>query len=115
MPIYEYQCAGCGHHFEAIQSFKEEALIQCPVCGESSLKKLISAPAFHLKGTGWYVTDFKNTTKPSPQSQGGKEEESKGKEKKKAEGEIVKKESTESKETKSTTVKKADKSDSPST
>jgi putative FmdB family regulatory protein len=65
MPIYEYQCTACGHHFDTIQSFKDEALTHCPVCGEAALKKLISAPAFHLKGTGWYATDFKNPAKPS--------------------------------------------------
>jgi putative FmdB family regulatory protein len=60
MPIYEYQCAACGHTFDTIQSFKEEALVDCPVCKERTLKKLVSASAFHLKGGGWYVTDFKN-------------------------------------------------------
>lgn len=60
MPIYEYQCKACGHTFDTIQSFSEEPLTDCPVCKESALKKLISASAFHLKGSGWYVTDFKN-------------------------------------------------------
>ena len=58
MPIYEYQCAACGHTFDTIQSFKEEVLVDCPVCKEQTLKKLVSASAFHLKGSGWYVTDF---------------------------------------------------------
>lgn len=75
MPIYEYQCAACGHHFDTIQKFCEEALIHCPVCGEPSLKKLISAAAFHLKGTGWYTTDFKNPTKPSLEGSQTKEKE----------------------------------------
>ena len=60
MPIYEYQCAACGHTFDTIQSFKEEVLVDCPVCKEQTLKKLVSASAFHLKGSGWYVTDFKD-------------------------------------------------------
>ncbi|WP_342219461.1 zinc ribbon domain-containing protein [Rickettsiella endosymbiont of Miltochrista miniata] len=60
MPIYEYQCKACGHTFDTIQSFSEEPLTDCPVCKEPALKKLISASAFHLKGSGWYVTDFKN-------------------------------------------------------
>ena len=60
MPIYEYQCKACGHTFDTIQSFSEESLTDCPVCKEPALKKLISASAFHLKGSGWYVTDFKN-------------------------------------------------------
>ena len=60
MPIYEYACKVCGHKFDTIQSFSEEPLIDCPVCKEPALKKLVSASAFHLKGSGWYVTDFKN-------------------------------------------------------
>lgn len=60
MPIYEYQCKACGHTFDTIQSFSEEPLTDCPVCKEPALKKLVSAAAFHLKGSGWYVTDFKN-------------------------------------------------------
>lgn len=60
MPIYEYECKACGHIFDTIQSFSEEPLTNCPVCKEPELKKLISASAFHLKGSGWYVTDFKN-------------------------------------------------------
>lgn len=60
MPIYEYACKACGHTFDTIQSFSEEPLTDCPVCKEPALKKLISASAFHLKGSGWYVTDFKN-------------------------------------------------------
>ncbi len=64
MPIYEYQCTACGHSFDAIQSFKEEALVDCPVCKDRTLKKLVSASAFHLKGSGWYVTDFKNPVPP---------------------------------------------------
>lgn len=108
MPIYEYQCTACGHHFDTIQSFKDEALIHCPVCGEPTLKKLISAPAFHLKGTGWYVTDFKNQAKPSTESQENKEAAST---QKKTEKEAPKKElTTEAKETKST-IKKSDKTD----
>jgi putative FmdB family regulatory protein len=64
MPIYEYACKACGHTFDTIQSFNEEPLTDCPVCKEPALKKLISASAFHLKGSGWYVTDFKNPTAP---------------------------------------------------
>ncbi|MDQ8039602.1 MAG: zinc ribbon domain-containing protein [Rickettsiella sp.] len=111
MPIYEYQCDACGHHFDTIQSFKDEALIHCPVCGEPSLKKLISAPAFHLKGTGWYETDFKNPAKPSAGTPESKGEVSKDKEKVK---EDVKKDTNASKDTQSSTdtnTKKPDKSD----
>lgn len=60
MPIYEYQCKVCGHRFDTLQSFSEAPLTECPVCKETALKKLVSQAAFHLKGGGWYVTDFKN-------------------------------------------------------
>lgn len=63
MPIYEYQCQACGHKLDAIQSFSDKPLKKCPKCGKPKLNKLISAPAFHLKGTGWYATDFKGSGK----------------------------------------------------
>ena len=59
MPIYEYTCGACGHQFETLQKFSDEPLVDCDSCGEAALKKLVSAAAFHLKGTGWYATDFK--------------------------------------------------------
>ena len=60
MPIYEYRCSACGHHLEALQKMMEAALRKCPECGKSQLKRLVSAPQFRLKGSGWYETDFKN-------------------------------------------------------
>lgn len=63
MPIYEYQCEACEHKMEAIQKVSDVPLKECPACGKHSLKKLVSAAAFHLKGTGWYETDFKNKPK----------------------------------------------------
>lgn len=63
MPIYEYQCKACQHQFDTIQSFSEDPLVECPACHKPELHKLISAPAFQLKGSGWYVTDFKNAGK----------------------------------------------------
>ncbi len=56
MPLYEYHCAKCGR-FETLQKFSEGPLAACPTCG-SSVERLISAPAFQFKGTGWYVTDY---------------------------------------------------------
>ena len=61
MPIYEYKCEECGHQLEAIQKFSDEPLTDCPECGKPALKKMLSASAFHLKGSGWYQTDFKNS------------------------------------------------------
>lgn len=60
MPIYEYQCNDCEHKFEALQKMSDEPLEECPTCGKPSLRKLVSAAAFRLKGAGWYETDFKD-------------------------------------------------------
>ena len=62
MPIYEYECAECGHQLEAIQKFSDDPLTECPMCKKAGLKKMLSASAFHLKGSGWYETDFKNSS-----------------------------------------------------
>lgn len=61
MPIYEYECGSCGHRLEAIQKMSDPLLKDCPACGQATLKKLMSAAGFHLKGTGWYATDFKGS------------------------------------------------------
>ncbi len=60
MPIYEYRCGACAHQLEALQKMTDAALRKCPECGKSQLKRLVSAPQFRLKGSGWYETDFKN-------------------------------------------------------
>ncbi len=57
MPIYEYQCAACGQVVEKWQNISEAPLSECPACG-GSLSKIISSCSFHLKGSGWYVTDY---------------------------------------------------------
>ncbi len=59
MPIYEYACQACGHELEVMQKIADAALADCPACGKPSLKKMISAAGFQLKGNGWYATDFK--------------------------------------------------------
>jgi len=63
MPIYEYECRGCGARHEFIQKFSDRPKRKCPTCGKLRLRKLISAAAFHLKGDGWYVTDFRDKSK----------------------------------------------------
>ena len=63
MPIYEYECKECGHIFDALQKMSDDALTDCPDCGNPSLRKLLSAPNFRLKGGGWYETDFKDKNK----------------------------------------------------
>ncbi len=59
MPIYEYQCDDCNHVLDALQKVNDKPLVDCPECGKNSLRRLISAPNFRLKGEGWYETDFK--------------------------------------------------------
>ena len=61
MPIYEYQCRECGYRLDALQKMSDPPLSDCPACEQPGLKKLISAPHFRLKGSGWYETDFKNS------------------------------------------------------
>ena len=74
MPIYEYECTKCGKITEIIQKFSDSPLQDCPQCGRG-VDRLISRSAFHLKGTGWYETDFK--AKPSQSSGDSKKPEAK--------------------------------------
>jgi len=71
MPIYEYACTKCGRVTEAWQKFSDAPLEECEACG-GNLKKLISQNSFHLKGSGWYVTDYAGksagSSKPSNQA-----------------------------------------------
>jgi putative FmdB family regulatory protein len=60
MPIFDYHCEACGHAFDVLQKVGEGALRKCPQCGKLKLKKQLAAPNFHLKGSGWYKTDFKD-------------------------------------------------------
>lgn len=59
MPIYEFACRSCGHHFDHLQKMSDADPTVCPVCHAEQLKRMLSAPAFRLAGTGWYETDFK--------------------------------------------------------
>jgi putative FmdB family regulatory protein len=82
MPIYEYECPECGR-FETIQKFSDKPLTQCPRCKEagkkSSVKKAVSASAFHLKGSGWYKTDYSsgNSSSVAQKSESSSSSESK--------------------------------------
>lgn len=73
MPIYEYRCATCGFQHEYLQRVSDPLLTKCPDCGKPTFKKLLTAAGFQLKGSGWYVTDFKNTGSkpPAPKDKGG--------------------------------------------
>ncbi len=72
MPIYEYECTKCGHQTEILQKFSDAPISKCDACS-GKMKKLISHSTFHLKGTGWYVTDYANKSKnnAAPQKKKG--------------------------------------------
>jgi putative FmdB family regulatory protein len=59
MPIYEFACRSCGHHFDHLQKMSDADPTVCPTCHAEQLHRMLSAPAFRLAGTGWYETDFK--------------------------------------------------------
>src|SRR5215510_12328700 len=75
MPLYEYECSSCGHHFEVIRKFSDPPEEKCPKCG-GPVHRRQSAPAFQFKGTGWYVTDYaKSGQTDSRTSTEGKKEQ----------------------------------------
>lgn len=59
MPIYAYRCESCGFAKDALQKVSDAPLTECPSCGKSTFKKQITAAGFQLRGSGWYVTDFR--------------------------------------------------------
>jgi len=78
MPIYAYRCGSCGFEKDVLQKMSDAPLTDCPECHAESFSKQLTAPGFHLKGSGWYATDFKNGAKPAaaksdnpPPCQGG--------------------------------------------
>jgi len=81
MPIYEYECSKCGHQTEVWQKFSDEPLSSCTKCN-GKMKKLISQSTFHLKGSGWYVTDYasKSSTNAGKMETSSKDKETTSKE-----------------------------------
>lgn len=79
MPIYEYACKHCGHTLDALQKMSDDSLVDCPECNEPTLKRLISAPRFRLKGQGWYETDFKKDNQRNLSTSDGEPPKSDGK------------------------------------
>lgn len=70
MPIYAYRCAECGHTKDVLRKLSDPPLTTCPACGAEAFEKQVTAAGFQLKGSGWYVTDFRNgsgggTAKPA--------------------------------------------------
>lgn len=70
MPLYEYQCESCGARFELIRKFSDPPLDACPTC-QGPVRKLVSSPAFHLKGSGWYATDYAKKTASTGEKKAG--------------------------------------------
>ena len=59
MPIYAFECTGCGHHFERLQRLSDPDPSTCPECESPKVRRQLTAPSFRLAGGGWYETDFK--------------------------------------------------------
>lgn len=74
MPFYEYECGNCKFYSEVMQKISDAPLRKCPSCGKNAFKRLISAPVFRLKGSGWYETDFKSD-KESKRNLAGEDKE----------------------------------------
>ncbi len=64
MPIYAYRCSECGHAKDVLQKMSDPVLTECPACGAQAFTKQVTAAGFQLKGSGWYVTDFRGGDKP---------------------------------------------------
>ena len=77
MPFYEYECQSCKFYTELMQKITDPPLEKCPSCGKKTMQKLISAPVFRLKGSGWYETDFKGDNESKRNLAGAEKEEAK--------------------------------------
>src|ERR1700681_1258111 len=77
MPFYEYECQACKFYTEVMQKISDAPLARCPSCGKRTLKKLLSAPVFRLKGAGWYENDFQSEQENKRHLVGDDKEESK--------------------------------------
>ena len=71
MPIYAYKCESCGHAKDVLQKMSDAPLSDCPACGAPTFKKQLTAAGFQLKGSGWYVTDFRGGGAAAPAANGG--------------------------------------------
>ena len=92
MPFYEYECPHCGYHDEVLQKISDKPLTKCPSCARKGLKKLMSAPVFRLKGSGWYETDFKSDKENKRNLAGADKEEPKAESKSETKTETAKSE-----------------------
>ena len=109
MPFYEYECPHCGYDEEVLQKINDKPLTKCPTCGKKGLKKLMSAPVFRLKGSGWYETDFKGDKENKRNLAGADKEEPKAEVKADAKTDAK----TEAKPEAKPAAEKAEKADAP--
>jgi putative FmdB family regulatory protein len=110
MPIYEYRCSSCGFQKEYLQKVTAPLMTVCPECGKQTFSKMLTAAGFHLKGSGWYATDFRNSgAKPAAKTEGKDAAKTESKETAKTESKETAK--TESKETAKTESKETAKTD----
>lgn len=86
MPIYAYRCESCGFQKDVLQKMSDAPLTQCPQCEKDSFRKQVTAAGFQLKGSGWYVTDFRGGSNGSNASAGAASSQSEAKPEAKAEG-----------------------------
>ncbi|MGH8252559.1 MAG: FmdB family zinc ribbon protein [Steroidobacteraceae bacterium] len=75
MPFYEYECPACKFYLEVLQKLSDKPLKKCPSCGKAGFRRLVSAPVFRLKGSGWYETDFKSDKEGQRNLAGAEREE----------------------------------------
>ena len=71
MPIYAYKCESCGHAKDVLRKISDAPLTDCPQCGADSFRKQLTAAGFQLKGSGWYVTDFRGADKAAQPAKSG--------------------------------------------
>jgi putative FmdB family regulatory protein len=104
MPLYEYQCAKCGKVFEVIQKYSDTPITVHEDCG-GEVVKLLSAPAFHFKGSGWYATDYAKSSTSSPDKAHDHSDKKNGESKSESKGESKSESSSSSSEGKSSEKK----------
>ncbi len=87
MPIYEYRCSSCGFQKEYLKKVSDPIMTVCPECNKQTFSKMLTAAGFHLKGSGWYATDFRNSgAKPAAKTGSKDAAKTDGKETAKADG-----------------------------
>lgn len=78
MPIYAYKCESCGHAKDVLQKMSDAPLVDCPACGAPTFKKQLTAAGFQLKGSGWYVTDFRDAKSGGDKAKDGEKAKESG-------------------------------------